>query len=130
MSQIEYDPEYYEFVSPQTIEIWVLWVYSTCLQLHFNISDITAMRDPRYSAKVLLTIFACWQLTNLLSDCSLALLVLDVLFVYPIVYSKKQEQIDAQWAKLEKWLDKFFEKLTFLNEEAGDNGKGGHLKEE
>ena len=72
------------------------------------------MSNPKYSVKVLITLFTFWQLSNVFSDSLLTFIVVNVLFLYPIFYSKLRLKIDEKWSRAEAWINGFLDKLTFL----------------
>jgi hypothetical protein len=74
----------FEYVSGETVQDIVLWVYKTSLRVQHVVYDILSWQDARLTVKVLVGACVASVLSCLLGDLALIWLSINIALAYPL----------------------------------------------
>jgi hypothetical protein len=99
----------YEYVSGETVQDIVLWIYKTSLRVQHIAFDILSWQDARLTVKVLIGACVASVLSCILGDIVLLWLVINVALAYPLALQKKRAEIEG----LVKLVDSKIEEIVY-----------------
>lgn len=99
----------YEYVSGETVQDIVLWVYKTSLRVQHIVFDILSWQDARLTVKVLVGACLASVLACLCGDLVTIWLAINIALAYPLALQKKRSEIEG----LVKLVDSKFEEFVY-----------------
>ncbi len=75
-----------EFVSGETVQEIVLWIYKTSLRLQYFLKDVFSWKDSKLTVKAILFTFVTLILSFLLGDAVFLWLISNLVLLTPIAY--------------------------------------------
>lgn len=103
-----------EFVSAETIQEIILWIYKVALRYQYFIQDLITFKDVKFTVKIIIATFAVFLLTFFVSDSVFLLFVTNAVLLWPLVYEKKRVDIDRVMGMINLQIDQVISKIPFL----------------
>ena len=75
-----------EFVSGETVQEIVLWIYKTSLRRQYFLKDVFSWKDSKLTVKAILFTFVTLILSFLLGDAVFLWLISNLVLLTPIAY--------------------------------------------
>ncbi len=82
------DDSQYEFVSAETVQDVVLWVYKTSMRLQHQVHHVFSWQDARLTLKVLITVVLTFISALILGDALFLMLAVDIWLLLPLIEKK------------------------------------------
>jgi hypothetical protein len=103
----------YEYVSIETVQELVIWVYTLSLRIYCYMKDLNTFKEPRMTAKAILFSIAAFVLSMIFSDAFFLWLFCNSVIVWPLIQQNKSTKLwlDATISQVNRHLEDIIDKL-------------------
>ena len=110
----EISDEEVEYVSAETVQHVILWVYKLSIRYQYFISDLISFKDVKYTFIILCSVLGIFFVTFFIGDAIFLMISINAIIVWPLAYDKKRAQIDRILGVISLNFDKIIKKIPFL----------------
>ncbi len=103
-----------EFVSAETVQEIILWVYKLALRYQYFIQDLVTFEDVKFTVKFLLSAITLLLISFTVSDAVFLMVLTNAIIAWPLVYEKKRVEIDRVLGLINLKLDEIIMKMPLV----------------